>query len=949
VIFGNGGHFCSIACDPDLGGDINIFYDGIKRRGRHTTFVSFEDSFKKVVGADYDVTTIWYVKQKSCTITEVGKSVPERDTGQSALPTKDKPDDGKQKSPLDENWSWTSATLPEVWNEGDDMDFTYNVMLYKDNTTLVELSPIILRHLNSDKSQWNEMVVRSFIVALDHHMKSFSQSACRTFFLTPAILRANEISPEEAKKKDGKKAATTMRVSLTGLDETRVKEWDSHDSFVFLLNQNLEIDGEFNAHYSVVTVEKAKDGWWGVVTADDVYGSLDVDIWKETVHCIVKHLGVSNRSNVVFDNPSSKRTPKPSPYKWFAKINVMPDDGDYDDDYSCGAYSCDFLLNHYKSLGRIDCKIIPEITSDLMRIRTKSRMIPVLMNLIKELAESYSGDEYTTDVSDTDVAEMKANWEIYNKVCSVSGEVSDDFASENYEEGPEKYSMKNLNLSLLSLPVNVISDVVFECGCPCERPQYSGAPRIQCGFCYMVYHIECFFAYVRHVGGEKITCHRCKKEAGCDTDMLLIPPRRMIPLWSDYRNDGVLVLDFLRCGTQSTIERMNLRKKCVNYFERRYGPTWAFVSPYTDSSDESTKEGPKSGCPECSWSMTVTGCQLKGVETTLTTCGKNTCQSVSHHLCQTKWEHHQYHSDERNGYTRYSCFSLGGRRACILHHPHFQLAFPMGLPSTSEVCADNSSSTALVASKASPSCSAAVDQAIGKESTPIPLDGARDEVVHGSGHEQQLSVLKPKTDRDLYLDDICKMYPDINMRKLSEHMSYYENWASVRMDAALKAYGKVNDMLMNGKLTYDNSTSYDEEEDESDDDDSDGKWRIQKKPPKKKLDEEDKKFFTSLPACYSLFFALDSQDTTWSICPFSKNNKCWQQKYSLEKVLSGYECNSTSFKSDPLRQHVCGAHSDLWCGVGLRMFLEELYPSSFTGERTSTSKKSKKKKSKSIH
>ena len=108
----------------------------------------------------------------------------------------------------------------------------------------------------------------------------------------------------------------------------------------------------------------------------------------------------------------------------------------------------------------------------------------------------------------------------------------------------------------------------------------------------------------------------------------------------------------------------------------------------------------------------------------------------------------------------------------------------MGLPSTSEVCADNSSSTALVASKASPSCSASVDQAIGKESTPIPLDGARDEVVHGSGHEQQLSVLKPKTDRDLYLDDIRKMYPDINMSKFSEHMSYYENWASVRMDAA---------------------------------------------------------------------------------------------------------------------------------------------------------------------
>jgi hypothetical protein len=70
--------------------------------------------------------------------------------------------------------------------------------------------------------------------------------------------------------------------------------------------------------------------------------------------CVVKQLGLTNRSNVVFDNPSSKRTPTSSPYKWFAKINVMPDDGDYDDDYSCNVYSCNFLLQLYKSLGRID-------------------------------------------------------------------------------------------------------------------------------------------------------------------------------------------------------------------------------------------------------------------------------------------------------------------------------------------------------------------------------------------------------------------------------------------------------------------------------------------------------------------------------------------------------------------------------------------------------------------
>jgi hypothetical protein len=41
----------------------------------------------------------------------------------------------------------------------------------------------------------------------------------------PTVLVANEISPDEAKKKDSKKEATTMQVSLTGLDEHVVKEW----------------------------------------------------------------------------------------------------------------------------------------------------------------------------------------------------------------------------------------------------------------------------------------------------------------------------------------------------------------------------------------------------------------------------------------------------------------------------------------------------------------------------------------------------------------------------------------------------------------------------------------------------------------------------------------------------------------------------------------------------
>jgi len=38
VLFADGGHFCSIVVDPNPNGDLNIFYDGIKRQGRHTCF-----------------------------------------------------------------------------------------------------------------------------------------------------------------------------------------------------------------------------------------------------------------------------------------------------------------------------------------------------------------------------------------------------------------------------------------------------------------------------------------------------------------------------------------------------------------------------------------------------------------------------------------------------------------------------------------------------------------------------------------------------------------------------------------------------------------------------------------------------------------------------------------------------------------------------------------------
>ena len=172
------------------------------------------------------------------------------------------------------------------------------------------------------------------------------------------------------------------------------------------------------------------------------------------------------------------------------------------------------------------------------------------------------------------------NDDIFSKVNSVTGEGADEIAPDCYTDGPEKYSIKNLNLSLLSLSGAKIFNLVFGVGCPCKRTLFSGAPYIRCGSCHNVYHIECFFAYVKNLDGDKIFCLFCQQEVGCNTDMLLVPPRRQLPVWNDYIFDGVLVLDFLKCGNWSKIERMNIRENYVKFFEKRYGETWAFVSPY---------------------------------------------------------------------------------------------------------------------------------------------------------------------------------------------------------------------------------------------------------------------------------------------------------------------------------------------------------------------------------
>ena len=239
----------------------------------------------------------------------------------------------------------------------------------------------------------------------------------------------------------------------------------------------------------------------------------------------------------------------------------------------------------------------------------------------------------------------------------------------------------------------------------------------------------------------------------------------------------------------------------------------------------------------------------------------------------------------------------------------------------------NSTKTTLVASKGSVSQSESV---------------AKDMGIHRVAEQKELSVLKSPTKNDLYLQAIQEMYPGINTGRLSSNLAYYENWAQVRATAALKAFTTVKKMITEKKIVYDNRTSL------SDDESSDGSYAsyIQKKPKKVNLDEDDKKFFTSLPTCYALFFAFDSRNVSESYCPFAKYNEGWQKMNSLEPILSGYTCRNRSFKADELRQHVEQTHSKSWCGMGVKLFLHELYPSPLTEDKQFTSKQGQKKKTK---
>ena len=111
----------------------------------------------------------------------------------------------------------------------------------------------------------------------------------------------------------------------------------------------------------------------------------------------------------------------------------MHEDGEYDNDYSCDHYTCNFLHNISMERGRIDrSKIIPDTTSTFLQVHTKLHMIPLSINLMKPCPE------------------LSLTKESYNKVYSNSGEGANEIGPELYNNDPEKHSMKKLGLTYRS-------------------------------------------------------------------------------------------------------------------------------------------------------------------------------------------------------------------------------------------------------------------------------------------------------------------------------------------------------------------------------------------------------------------------------------------------------------------------------------------------------------------
>ena len=214
-----------------------------------------------------------------------------------------------------------------------------------------------------------------------------------------------------------------------------------------------------------------------------------------------------------------------------------------------------------------------------------------------------------------------------------------------------------------------------------------------------------------------------------------------------------------------------------------------------------------------------------------------------------------------------------------------------------------------------------------------------------------LAAGEGKFTREMYLTAVQDMYPEHNIDYLRSHMVLDEDWPNVRVNAASNAFRAVKDMIQAKELVFGSSNDDDKCYDSDSNTVASAASYMEKKPKKIYLDEEDRKFFNSLPTCYALYFAFDTSNVSQSYCLFAKYNKSWRESHSLESILDGMECNGKEFTANGLRDHISQCHSESWCGMGVKLFLRELYPNPKTAPKEVTLKQinMREKKSKLTH
>jgi hypothetical protein len=100
---------------------------------------------------------------------------------------------------ISDDWLWTSVALPEAWNDGDDIDYTYHGAAYQE-ITLCKLAPFVLQHLASPTTYWNESIVTTFVMTMAYHINITNPSVDQSYFLTPRMLSVIESCPDKAAK-----------------------------------------------------------------------------------------------------------------------------------------------------------------------------------------------------------------------------------------------------------------------------------------------------------------------------------------------------------------------------------------------------------------------------------------------------------------------------------------------------------------------------------------------------------------------------------------------------------------------------------------------------------------------------------------------------------------------------------------------------------------------------